>query len=182
MTDNHQNNTAWEQITELKMIAIQQDVKMLVSSDKGNFSLAAVGLKAITGFPYSSFTKFKNPTSISHLQNTHGHTLSSTPKVFPEWTPAPKGISCPLPALQRKKQSLTNAVRREIILHKYCTGFQDLAAQWGNYPQLWEVVTLTQHQLCNFRRILNVELQELSKIHITLSFPSHLLDLFCSFT
>lgn len=66
------------------MITIHQDVQLLVSSDKGNFSLTVVGLKATTGFPYSSFTKFKNPTSVSHLQNTHGHTLSSTAKVFPE--------------------------------------------------------------------------------------------------
>lgn len=50
---------------------MQQDVQLLVSSDKGNSSLAAVGLKATTGFLYSSFTKFKNPTGISHLQNTH---------------------------------------------------------------------------------------------------------------
>lgn len=54
------------------MITIHQDVQLWVSSDKGNSSLAAVGLKAITWFPYSSFTKFKNPTDISHLQNTHG--------------------------------------------------------------------------------------------------------------
>lgn len=54
------------------MIAIHQDVQLLVSSDKRNSSLAVVGLKDITGLPYSSFTKLKNPTGISHFQNTHG--------------------------------------------------------------------------------------------------------------
>lgn len=107
---------------------MQQDVQLLVSSDKGNSSLAAVGLKATTGFLYSSFTKFKNPTGISHLQNTHGVTWSYpqlNSKGLFGWITAPKGISCPLPVLQSKNQSLSNAISGEIILHKYSSGFQD---------------------------------------------------------